>query len=148
MEHVFDRWGATVEWADDKTVPWEKSDKTSWWTRNVRLAAWNTSDPDVVNWQPSDRVKIMLGQDGQSGKCADMWSADPGIDHFEVRVDSRHWRDMPAITPQPASQGRWSSRRCGLKVHRGEHEVNARIVRADGSTGPESFVRFSVESDR
>ena len=145
MEHVFDRWGGTVEWTDDQTVPWERSGKTTWWTRNVRLAAWNTSDPAVVNWQPTDRVRITLGRDGQGGIFADLWAADPAVDHFQVRIDGRRWRDLPAITPKAASQGHWSSRRCGLKRDPGDREVAARIVRADGSMGPESLVKFAVE---
>jgi hypothetical protein len=145
MEHVFDRWGGSVEWTDDQTVPWEKSDKTSWWTRNIRLAAWNTSDPAVVNWHPTNRVRIVLRPESQQGAYADLWSADPGIDHFRVSVDSRRWRDTPKITPEFTSQANWSTRRCGLKMRPGRHEIKARVVYADGSLGPESFVIFSVE---
>ena len=60
LEHVFDKRWHTVEWTDEKTIPWEKQKHAAWYLRNERLAAWNISDPAVIDWQPTERVKILL----------------------------------------------------------------------------------------
>jgi len=150
MENTFDRMHGTVEWVDDETVPWEKQKQSIWWTRNVRLSAWNTSDPAVVNWEPTDRVNIVLRPAGSSRRrrlvFVHFWTADPAFDHLQVKIDSGGWQDLPKNNMGGSSLRRygWGLRKLSMPVRRGAHDVRVRIVRGDGSVGPESYVKFRV----
>ena len=77
LEHVFDKRWHTVEWTDEKTVPWEKQKHSAWYLRNERLAAWNISDPAVVDWQPTDRVKIVLCPGEEKWIFVQLWNGPP-----------------------------------------------------------------------
>ena len=147
MEHVFDRVYGTVAWrSEDETlqwVPWEESKHTNWVIRNTRMSAWNTSDPDVVNWKPTDRARIVLRPSGRNDVFVHLWHADMNFDHFRVRVDERPWEDMPKKNVYDQAHYQWGKYRCRFRNLRGAHIVQAQIVRGDGSTGPISWARFN-----
>jgi hypothetical protein len=148
MQDVFDKRWKTVEWIDDETVPWEKQKHSIYWTRNERLVAWRISDPAVVSWKPSDRVKIVLRPGPEDTVLVHLWSADLDFDHYQVRIDGGGWEDLPKLnTPgsaKPGSRYGWGLKRCSIPATRGTHEFRVRLARRGGSTGPESFVTFKV----
>jgi hypothetical protein len=157
MEDVFDkRWG-TVEWVDDKTVPWEKQNISTWYMRNERPAAWTISDPAVVSWAPSDRAMIKVCPNENNLLFFQLWNADIDFDHYQVKVDGHDWEDLPEGNITEAYGERlgwgdvqkdrrygWGKDRCSLFASPGEHEVRVRIVRGSGEIGPESFVKLRV----
>ncbi|MGA2066686.1 MAG: transglutaminase-like domain-containing protein [Thermoguttaceae bacterium] len=147
LEHVFDKRWHTVEWTDEKTVPWEKQKYSAWYLRNERLAAWDISDPAVVDWQPTDRVKIVLCPGEDKWIFAQLWNGDGEFDHYQVRFDSGGWEDLPKTNTRDWT-GRlhgWGLDRCSVEAKPGLHEVQVRVARRDGSAGPESFVKFLVK---
>jgi len=147
MENVFDKRWHTVEWRDDKAVPWERSKHTQWWTRNVRQAAWNTSNPDVVSWKPSKRTKIELRPGPKDRVYVQLWTADLDFGHFEVRIDDRPWERLPEgnVDVWSGLKFGWGPERCSLAATPGTHRVDARAVSRDGTKNPESFVWFRVK---
>ena len=148
LENVFDRLHDTVEWRHEpgenvEWVAWEHSPHTSWALRNARLSAWNTSDPEVVNWHPTDRVRIALRPYGNRAVFLHLWQADINFDHFRVRVDDGQWADLPKTNAREGPRDMWSKDRCLIRLPRGTHTIEAQLVRRDGSTGPTSFVKLS-----
>jgi len=157
MEDVFDKRWHTVEWTDAKTVPWEKQNISMWYTRNERLTAWTISDPDVVEWKPSDRVMIRVCPNENSLLFFQFWHADLDFDHYQVSVDGRPWEDLPTgnITEGYGERLGWSGvkedrrygwgkDRCSVYATPGKHDVRVRIERGSGQSGPESYVRLQV----
>jgi hypothetical protein len=147
LEHVFDKRWHTVEWTDEKTIPWEKQKHSAWYLRNERLAAWNISDPAVVDWQPTERVKMMLCPGEEKWIFVQLWNGDGEFDHFQVRCNSGDWEDVPKTNTRDWS-GKyhgWGLDRFSVEAKPGVYEVQVRVARRDGSTGPESFVKFRVQ---
>lgn len=148
MEDVFDKRWQTVEWTDDKTVPWEKQKHATSWTRNERLVAWRICDPAVVSWRPSDRVKIVLVPGESDTIFVHLWSADLDFDHYRVRIDGAGWEDLPKVnmpeSSKPGPRYGWGLKRFSVPATQGTHQVCVRLVRRDGSTGPDSLVKFRV----
>ena len=147
LEHVFDKRWHTVEWTDEKTVPWEKQKYSAWYLRNERLAAWNISDPAVVDWQPTDRAKILLCPGEEKWIFVQLWNGDVDFDHYRVRIDSGDWEDLPKTNTRDWSgrQHGWGLDRFSVEAKPGPHEVRVRVARRDSSGGPESFVKVRVE---
>ena len=146
QENVFDKRWHTVDWADELTVPWEKQKHSAWFVRNERLAAWNISDPAVVYWAPTDRVRVRVCPNEEGCVYAQFWTGDAEFDHYQARIDGQAWEDLP--TANVYEGGRrygWGLRRLSIVATPGRHEVRVRVVRQDGSKGPESFVEFRVE---
>ena len=142
MESVFDRMRDTVEWRDDEMVPWDEQTLTAWWVRNMRLAAWNTSDPAVVDWQVTDRVRMILRPDRGGTVSVQLWTADLNVHHLQYSTGGDRWRDLPVATRNEYRDNDARPRRVSLRPRRGENEIRVRIVRPDGTTGPESYVKF------
>ena len=141
LEHVFDKRWHTVEWTDEKTIPWEKQSHAAWYLRNERLAAWNISDPAVVDWQPTDRVKIMLCPGEEKWIFAQLWNGDEEFDHYQVRFNSGDWEDVPKTNTRDWS-GKyhgWGLDRFSVEAKPGFYEVQVHVARRDGSTGPDSW---------
>jgi hypothetical protein len=78
---------------------------------------------------------------------AQLWAADLDCDHLQVRVDGAGWEDLPAGNTIAASGPHfgWGPKKFSVARTPGTHEARCRLVRRDGSCGPESFVRFRVE---
>jgi len=159
MEDVFDKRWHTVEWTDDKTIPWEKQNMSMWYTRNERLTAWTISDPAVVSWKPSDRVMIRVCPNENNLVFFQFWQADIDFDHYQVSVDGQKWEDLPDgnITEGYGERLGWSgvkddrrygwgNNRCSIYATPGKHEIRVRIVQGSGKTGPESFVQLEIPS--
>ena len=147
LEHVFDKRWHTVEWTDEKTIPWEKQKYSAWYLRNERLAAWNISDPAVVDWKPTNRVKIVLCPGEEKWIFAQLWNGDAEFDHYQFRLNSGDWEDVPKTNTRDFT-GRlhgWGLDRFSVEGKPGLYDVTVRVVRHDGSTGPESSVKFRVE---
>jgi hypothetical protein len=145
MENVFDRRGHTVEWTDAETVPWEKQEHVVPWIRNERLSAWTTSNPEVVSWKPSDRVRMVLRPD-EKYVFVHLWSADLDFGHCEVAIDGRPWERLPVgnTTDTDGPRVGWSAKRFSIATSPGVHEARVRLVRQTGTRGPDSFVRWRV----
>jgi hypothetical protein len=159
MEDVFDKRWHTVEWTDEKTIPWEKQNLSMWYVRNERLTAWTISDPAVVSWKPSDRVMIRVCPNENDLVFCQFWHADLDFDHYQVNADGQRWEDLPEgnITEGYGERLGWSGvkddrrygwgkNRCSIHATPGKHEVRVRIVQGSGRIGPESFVRFEIPS--
>ncbi len=147
LEHVFDRVTGTVDWTDDQTVPWEKSEHAAWFIRKRRLSAWQTSDPEVVSWIPTDRVKILLCPSEEGYLFGHLWTGDQDFDHYQIRLEDGDWEDMPKKNTRVWS-GKlygWGLRRFSVQADPGEHAVEVRVVRRDSTTGEPSFVRYRIE---
>jgi len=144
MENTFDRRWHTVEWVDAQIVPWERQKHSVPWIRNERLSAWTTSDPEVVCWKPSDRVRMAVRPD-EKHLFVHLWSADPDFDHFEAAVDGGPWERLPEVNVNDAPRFGWGPKRFSIETSPGVHEARARLVRRAGTRGPESFVRLRVE---
>jgi hypothetical protein len=150
-ENTFDRWRDTVEWADDKTVPWEKSDQSFWWTRNTRLCALNTSDPAMVNWQPTAWTLMILRTKGWRDLYIDLWTGDIDFDHFQVSVNNGEWQALPKENTYMGfrtSSGHmgplWGPKRFAMNRRtENTYVIRAQVARRDGSFGPVSFVKVS-----
>ena len=147
LDHVFDKRWTTVEWADDKMVPWEKQKHAVAYVRNERLAAWNISDPAVVYWKPTERVKILLCPGEEKWVFVQLWNGDGEFDHYQFRLNSADWKDVPKTntTGSPDKPYGWGLDRFSIEGKPGEYNVVVRVVRHDGSTGPESSVKFRVK---
>jgi len=148
MENVFDRLHDTVEWRHERSedapwVAWEESPQMSWPLRNARMSAWNTSDPEVVNWHPTDRVSMALRPYERRAMFIHLWQADMNFDHFRVRVDDGTWTDLPKTNVYGGPLDKWGKDRCLVRLPRGTHTIEAQLVRRDGSEGPISFVKLS-----
>ena len=143
MENTFDRRWHTVEWVDARTVPWERQQNSVPWIRNERLSAWTTSDPEVVGWKPTDRVRMAV-RPGEKHLFVQLWSADLDFDHFEAAVDGGPWERLPEVNVNEGPRFGWSAKRLSIERSPGVHEARARLVRRAGTRGPESFVRLRV----
>ena len=78
---------------------------------------------------------------------AQLWNGDGEFDHYQVRFHAGDWEDLPKTNTRDWS-GRhhgWGLDRFSLEAKPGDYEVRVRVARGDGSTGPESFVKFRVE---
>jgi hypothetical protein len=149
QENVFDKRWQTVEWADERTVPWEKQKHAAWFVRNERLAAWNTSDPDVVYWAPTERVRMLVCPSEEGRVYVQLWTGDGEFDHYQARIDGQSWEDLPKANVYDTGRRHgWGLRRLSMAATPGTHDVRVRVVCKDGSTGPESFVQFRVEGER
>jgi hypothetical protein len=146
MENTFDRRWDTVEWEDAHTTPWEEGDQAVWFVRRERLSAWRTSDPAVVSWTPTDRIRLELCPGPKQRVYVGLWTGDREFDHFDVRIDGADWERLPPANLPDTSGPRfgWGPRRFSLAATPGEHAVEVRVVRHDGTTGPPSFARFRV----
>lgn len=145
QENVFDKRWHTVDWTDDRTVPWEKQKYSAWFIRNERLSAWNTSNPEVVYWTPTDRVRILVCPNEENRVYLQFWTGDIEFDHYQARIDGAAWEDLPkANVYESGRRAGWGLRRLAITSAPGVHEVHVRALRQDGSIGPESFVRFQV----
>lgn len=150
-ENTFDRWLDTISWIDDRTVPWEASKYSFWWVRNVPLSAWRTSDPAVVDWQPTSRTMMSIRTKGGSDIYIDLSTGDIDFDHFQVSVNGGDWQRLPRANTYMGSrnsQGHmgpvWGPRR--FAMHRRNlpgATVRVQVVRRDGSLGPVSYVKFA-----
>ena len=113
-----------------------------------RLAAWNISDPAVVDWQPTDRVKIVLCPGEEKWIFVQLWNGDVDFDHYQFRLNSGGWEDVPKTNTRDFT-GRlhgWGRDRFSVEGKPGVYGVTVRqFARCDGSTGPESSVKFRVE---
>ncbi len=147
MENTFDRRWHTVEWDDGRTMPWERGDHAAWFVRRERLSAWRTSDPAVVSWQPTDRVRLELCPGPKDRVYVGLWTGDLEFSRFEVRIDGREWEPLPSANLPDGSGPRlgWGPRKFAVEATPGEHEIHVRAARHDGTTGPPSFVRFRVD---
>jgi hypothetical protein len=143
MENVFDRRWHTVEWVDAQMVPWEKQKHSVYWMRNERPSAWTTSDPNVVDWKPSDRVRMVI-RPSEKQLFVHLWSADLDFDHFEVAIDGPNWQRLPEGNIDDGPHLGWSAKRFTIATP-GSHEARVRLVRRTGTRGPESYVRLRVE---
>jgi hypothetical protein len=147
MENTFDRRWHTVEWDDADTVPWERGDHAVWFVRRERLSAWRTSDPAVVSWHPTDRVRLELCPGPKNRIYVGLWTGDREFERFEVRIDGGDWEPLPPAN-LPDRSGRrlgWGPRKFAVEASPGDHEVQVRVARRDGTTGPPSFARFRAE---
>lgn len=144
MENTFDRRWHTVEWDDDRTVPWERGDHAVWFVRRERLSAWRTSDPAVVSWRPTDRVRIELCPGPKNRVYVGLWTGDREFSRFDVRINGRDWEPLPPANLPDRTGPRygWGPKKFAVEATPGEHELHVRVARADGTTGPPSFVRF------
>jgi len=143
LENTFDRRWHTVEWVDSQTVPWERQQHSVGWIRNERMSAWTTSDPEVVYWRPSDRVRMVVRPD-EKRLFVQLWSADPDFDHFEAAVDGRPWERLPEANVNDGPHFGWGPKRFTVEASAGVHEARARLVRRAGTKGPESSVKLKV----
>jgi hypothetical protein len=145
MENVFDRRWRTVAWVDAETVPWEKQKHVVSWVRNERLSAWTTSEAAVLDWRPTDRVRMSIPP-SETYLFVHLWSADLDFDHFEVAIDGRDWERLPESNAPDADGPHfgWSDKRFSLPAASGVHEARTRLVRRTGTKGPESFVKVNV----
>ncbi len=145
MENVFDRRWHTVEWVDAETVPWERQTNMVYWMRNERPAAWTTSDAEVTDWRPTDRVRMSC-RASDTNIFVHLWSADLDFDHFEIALDGHDWERLPEYNTPDTSGPRlgWSAKRFSFPGTPGVHEVRARLVRRTGTKGPASFVKLQV----
>ena len=130
-----------------KTIPWEKQKHSAWYLRNERLAAWNISDPALIDWKPTERVKIVLCPGEEKWIFVQLWNGDVEFDHYRVQIDSGDWEDLPKTNTRDWSGRRhgWGLERFSVEAKPGLHEVQVSVARHDGSTGPQSFVRFRVK---
>jgi hypothetical protein len=143
MENVFDRRWHTVEWVDAETVPWERQKYSVFWMRNEQPAAWTTSDPNVVEWKPSDRVRMVI-RPNQKRLFVHLWSADLDFDRFEMAIDGPNWQRLPEGNVDDGPHLGWSAKRFAIPTP-GVHEARVRLVRRTGTRGPESYVKLRVE---
>lgn len=143
MENTFDRRWHTIDWADDDTVPWEQQRNSTYYSRNERLSAWTTSDPEVLSWAPTDRVRVEI-RTYKSHVFFHLWSADLDFDHFEVAIDRDDWQRLPDGNINSEPQFGWSAKRFSIPASGGVHEARVRLVRRVGTKGPESFVRLRL----
>jgi hypothetical protein len=148
LEDTFDKRRNTVEWTDGRTIPWEEQKNSVCWIRNERLTAWRTSDPAVVNWKPSDRVRLMLVPGEHDTVLVQLWNADLDFDSYEVSIDGAEWEALPmANAPEIGQPGPDYGRgrdHCSIPATKGTHVFRVRLVRRGGTTGPESIVTFRV----
>ena len=145
LENTFDRRWHTVEWIDKRTQPWDRQNQPAWFIRNERLAAWNISDPAVVYWSPTDRVRIRVCPSAENRVYLQLWNGDVDFDHYQARIDGLQWEDLPvANVYEEGRRHGWGPGRMSLDGSPGEHEVRVRVVRRDGAQGPESFVRIAI----
>ncbi len=150
-EHTFNRWRDTLEWVDDKTVPWEASDKSFWWTRNCRLSALNTSDPAAVNWPATSQPRINIRTRGWKDISVDLYTGDINFDHFQVSLNGADWQPLPSgntymgwRSPSGHQGPSWGPRLYTFNRRNQEiNELRVQVVRQDGSLGPISFVKLS-----
>ncbi len=147
LEHTFDKRWHTVDWTDDKTIPWEESPHAAWFIRKKRLTAWRISDPEVVRWQPTDRVRILLCPGPEDWIFGHLWTGDGEFDHYQIRLDGAAWEDMPKKNTRVWSGKMygWGLRRFSIVATPGPHTVHVRVVRRDASVGPVSHVKFRIE---
>jgi hypothetical protein len=147
MENTFDRRRDTVEWDDGRTTPWERGDHAVWFVRRERLSAWRTSDPAVVAWEPTERVRLQLCPGPKDRVYVGLWTGDVEFSRFEVCIDGRDWEPLPPANLPDTSGPRlgWGPRKLAVEATPGDHEIHVRVARHDGSTGPPSFVRFRVD---
>lgn len=147
LEDTFDRRWHTVDWTDEKTVPWQESQHAAWFIRKERLAAWQTSDPAVVSWRPTERVRILLCPGEAKWIFGHLWTGDVEFDRYQVRIDGAEWKDLPKKNTRDGSGAMhgWGPRRFSVVAEGGAHSVYVRVVRRDGSTGPSSYVKFKIE---
>jgi len=144
LENVFDRRWHTVDWTDPETIPWEKQNHSVFWIRNERLSAWTTSDPEVMYWKPTDRVRMAL-RPGEKHVFAQLWSADLDFGYFEVAIDGRPWERLPQVNINNEPKFGWSAKRFSIAATPGVHEARVRSVSRTGAEGPEGFVRLRVD---
>jgi hypothetical protein len=144
MENTFDRRWHTVEWVDAESVPWEKQKNAVFWMRNEQPSAWTTSDPNVVEWKPSDRVRMVIRPNDKT-LFVHLWSADVDFDYFEVAIDGSDWQRLPQGNVDDGPHFGWSAKRFSMAAAAGVHEARARLVRRTGTRGPESYVKLRVK---
>jgi hypothetical protein len=144
MENTFDRRWHTVDWVDADTVPWEKQKNPTYYVRNERLSAWTTSDPEVMYWAPTDRVRMDVRADAKH-VFFHLWSAELDFDYFEVAVDGGDWQRLPDGNINTEPQYGWSAKRFSIPASGGVHEARVRLVRRVGTKGPESFVKLRLK---
>lgn len=157
MEDVFDKRWHAVEWTDDQTVPWEKQKISMWYTRNERLTARTISEPDVVQWKPSDQVMIHVCPNDNNLLFFQFWNADIDFDHYQIRIDEREWEDLPEgnITEgygerldwKGVKEDRrygWGKDRCSLYATPGDYKLQVRIVQGGGQFDPTSYVQLRI----
>jgi len=147
LEDTFDKRWHTVGWIDEKTVPWEASRHAAWFIRKERLSAWRTSDPEVVTWKPTDRVRILLCPGPGKRIFGHLWTGDGELDHYRIRLDGGAWEDVPKKNTRVWSGKMfgWGPGRFSIEAVPGLHRVEVRVARRDGSTGPPSHVKFRIE---
>jgi hypothetical protein len=150
LENTFDKRWHTVDWIDERTVPWEKSQHAAWFIRKNRLTAWRTSDPDVVSWKPTERVRILLCPGPNNRVYGHLWTGDREFDHYQMRINDGPWEDIPKKNTRDVS-GRfhgWGLHRFSIVAEPGVHSVHVRVVRHDASAGSVSYVKFQVAAHR
>jgi len=149
LEHTFDKRWHTVDWIDDKTIPWEESPHAAWFIRKKRLTAWRISDPEVVRWKPTDRVRILLCPGPENRIFGHLWTGDGEFDHYQIRMDGAAWEDVPKKNTRVWSGKMygWGLKRFSIIAETGTHSVHVRVVRRDASTGPVSHVKFRIEQN-
>jgi hypothetical protein len=148
LENTFDKRWHTVDWIDEKTVPWEESEHAAWFVRKKRLAAWRTSDPAVVSWEPTQRVRILLCPGPKNRIYGQLWTGDRELAGYQVRLDDGAWEEIPQKNTRDWS-GRhhgWGRHRFSLAADPGVHSAYVRVMRRDNTTGPISYVEFRVDT--
>jgi hypothetical protein len=78
---------------------------------------------------------------------AQLWNGDAEFDHYQFRLNSGGWEDVPKTNTRDFT-GRlhgWGLDRFSVEGKPGVYDVTVRVVRHDGSTGPESSVKFRVK---
>ena len=127
-------WNITLEFVDAEVLHRDEKEE---------FFAWTTSDPGVVGWKPTDRVRMVV-RPGEKHLFVHLWSADPDFDHFEAAVDGGPWERLPEVNVNEGPRFGWSAKRLSMGRSPGVHEARARLVRRAGTRGPESFVRLRV----
>ena len=139
MENVFDRRWHTVEWVDAETVPWERQKYSVFWMRNEQPSAWTTSDPNVIDWKPSDRVRMVI-------RPSETLVRAPLVGRLGLRpFRGGHRQPQLARSPEGNVDGGphlgSSAKRFRIPTP-GVHEARVRLVRRTGTRGPESYVKL------
>ena len=102
----------------------------------------------MVSWQPTERVRILLCPGPQDRIFGHLWTGDPELQHYQIRLDTGDWEDMPKGNTRVWSGKMfgWGLRRFSIVADPGPHSVHVRVVRCDNSTGQVSYVKFRVEA--